>query len=373
MKKSYLKAHKALNGFEAYLKKMTQSLIGYPTNLAYDYRPLLPFFQYSLNNLGDPFHDCGFKIHSRSFEKKVLDFFAKLYQIPKDKFWGYVCSGGTEGNLYGLFLARELYPKGHLIFSQASHYSIHKAARILKLPHTIIPTDEHGEMNYDHLKHIIQSLGHTPLIFNLNIGTTMHGAIDKLDTVVQLMKDLKIKKFYIHCDAALSGMIVPFTNKAHYLSFKQPIHSIAVSGHKFIGSPIPCGVVLTHKYLVEKIANNIDYIKSLDTTITGSRSGLTPMILWYAILTHGLSGFKQQAHQCLEQADYLYQQLKVHQIPCWKEAASNTVLFKPPHPRIADRWQLATSGDWAHVIVMQHVTKPKIDQFMQDIIKSKKV
>ena len=30
---------------------------------------------------------------------------------PKET-WGYCTNGGTEGNMYGLFLAREIYPKG---------------------------------------------------------------------------------------------------------------------------------------------------------------------------------------------------------------------------------------------------------------------
>lgn len=29
------------------------------------------------------------------------------------------------------------------------------------------------------------------------------------------------------------------------VTFKKPIGSISVSGHKFVGSPVPCGVVMT--------------------------------------------------------------------------------------------------------------------------------
>jgi histidine decarboxylase len=29
------------------------------------------------------------------------------------------------------------------------------------------------------------------------------------------------------------------------VSFKKPIGSVSVSGHKFVGSPVPCGVVMT--------------------------------------------------------------------------------------------------------------------------------
>lgn len=29
------------------------------------------------------------------------------------------------------------------------------------------------------------------------------------------------------------------------VTFKKPIGSVSVSGHKFVGAPVPCGVVMT--------------------------------------------------------------------------------------------------------------------------------
>ena len=111
-------------------------------------------------------------------------------------------------------------------------------------------------------------------------------------------------RFYIHCDGALFGMMMPFIKQApmvglrcmpacqlcadarpcaepppsaagsrdcagasaHCLgaqaapgaepgaapcpaapqvTFKKPIGSVSVSGHKFMGAPVPCGVVIT--------------------------------------------------------------------------------------------------------------------------------
>jgi len=40
-----------------------------------------------------------------AFEVSVLDWFAKLWQIEKDQYWGYVTTGGTEGNLHGILVA----------------------------------------------------------------------------------------------------------------------------------------------------------------------------------------------------------------------------------------------------------------------------
>ena len=62
---------------------------------------------------------------------------------------------------------------------------------------------------------------------------------------------------YIHCDGALAGMLLPFhyqTNtRSHeyHISFKHGIDSISVSGHKMLGCPMPCGVVITRKVSID--------------------------------------------------------------------------------------------------------------------------
>lgn len=53
-------------------------------------------------------------------------------------------------------------------------------------------------------------------------------------------------RFFIHCDGALFGMMMPFLRQdAPMVTFKKPIGSVSVSGHKFVGAPVPCGVVIT--------------------------------------------------------------------------------------------------------------------------------
>src|SRR6266568_9490249 len=137
------------------LKTYSETFIGYPINLAYDYTDLFDFFHFSINNVGDPFTDSLYKITTRELEREIIHFFSKLYKIPTEKSWGYVTTGGTEGNLYGLFLARELYPEGILYFSADSHYSIPKNARILNMRHVVVPSVENGEIDYRALEAVI--------------------------------------------------------------------------------------------------------------------------------------------------------------------------------------------------------------------------
>jgi len=63
-----------------------------------------------LNNAGDPFLGSSFSLNSMAFEVSVLDWFAKLWEIEKDEYWGYVTTGGTEGNLHGILAGLVFLP-----------------------------------------------------------------------------------------------------------------------------------------------------------------------------------------------------------------------------------------------------------------------
>ena len=52
--------------------------------------------------------------------------------------------------------------------------------------------------------------------------------------------------------------------------------SISISGHKLIGAPLPCGIVLTRRHLVETLGRAVELVGVNDTTLSGSRNGLTP-------------------------------------------------------------------------------------------------
>ena len=347
-----------------------QRFLGYPCNANIKgYKPLFDLMSVPFNNVGDPFVDSSYKLTTKSFEKEVLRFLAKLYKLPRKDFWGYVTSGGTEGNMYGLFVGRELHPKGLLYFSVDSHYSILKAARLLRMESVIVSSTPDGAIDLVHLEKMLRKNRKRDPIISLNIGTTMKGAIDDLDGVVRLLKKLKIKKYYIHCDAALFGMLVPFLKGAPVVNFKKPIGSIAISGHKFIGSPVPCGVVLTKKKFTKSISQKVEYVDTIDNTITGSRSALGPLVIWYAIKTRKYEGFRKEANECVENAKYLKDKLERIKYPVFLNNFSNTVVLKKPSKKLVRKWTLASEGEWSHVVVMQHVTKSKLERFFKDVKK----
>ena len=62
----------------------------------------------------------------------------------------------------------------------------------------------------------------------------------------------------------------------------------------------------------------IDYIGSFDSTMSGSLNGLAAILLWYAIANKGFNGLRNYALQMLEMADYATQRIWKAGFNAWK-------------------------------------------------------
>ena len=162
-------------------------------------------------------------------------------------------------------------------------------------------------------------------------------------------------------------MTLPFIKNAPVFDFRAGIDSLAISGHKFIGSPIPCGVVLARKRNVDRIARSIEYVGTLDTTLSGSRNAISPLILWYAIKTLGKEGFTRMIQHSLDMSVYAVDELKKHGIEAWRNKHSITVVIPKVTPSVTTKWQIAVHKDHAHIILMPHITKMQVDELVDDI------
>ncbi len=359
--------HHRLGEFLESVKYHSDHVMGYPCARDFNYDALKPFLDIPLNNVGDPFAESTNKDNSRQFEREVLAFWADLLRAPKDEWWGYVTNGGTEGNLYGLYLARELYPKGIVYYSQDTHYSVSKNLHFLNMRNIMIRSQPHGEIDYDDLRETLRVNRDVPPIIFANIGTTMTEARDNIATIQGIIHDLAIPNYYIHSDAAMCGSIAPFLKDRPSFDFADGADSISISGHKFIGSPIPCGIVLARKQHVNRIARSVAYIGNLDTTVTGSRNGLTPLILWYAMKQQGREGLAKRVENSLELAAYTVDELIKIGVPAWRNKDAITVVVPEVDPDIKAKWQLATANGISHIMLMPYLTKQHVDALIADI------
>ena len=347
-------------------KSAGDSQIGYPANQKFDYSPLAPFLQYTLNNIGDPFHETIFRANTHEIEREVIVQFAGLTRLDPDDAWGYVTSGGTEGNMYGLYLARELFPNAMFYFSEDTHYSVLKNVRVLNARYIMIKRQENGEIDYQDLYDMVRVHRDLPAVIMANIGTTMHGATDDLNRIKGILQDLAVTQSYIHADAALSGLILPFVPEPQPFGFDVGIDSISISGHKLLGAPLPCGVVITRKGYVERVSRAIELVGVHDTTLSGSRSAFAPLMIWYAMSRYGDQGLRELVQGMMDNAEYAVDRFNQRGIPAWRNRNSATVVFPKPPPRVFAKWQIAPEGHEAHIITMPHVTREMIDELVED-------
>lgn len=361
-----------LDEFWAYCVKNQYFNIGYPESADFDYTILERFMRFSINNCGDWAEYCNYLLNSFDFEKEVMEYFADLFKIPFEDSWGYVTNGGTESNMFGCYLGRELFPDGTLYYSKDTHYSVAKIVKLLRIKSQLVDSLPNGEIDYDDLiNKIKQDDEKHPIIF-ANIGTTVRGAIDDISKIQVMIGELGIKRedYYIHADAALSGMILPFVDEPQGFNFADGIDSIGVSGHKMIGSPIPCGIVVAKKRNVDAISVEIDYISAHDKTITGSRNGHTPLMMWYAVKSHSHADFKRRINRSLDLAQHAVQRLQSAGINAWRNKNSITVVFPCPSEAVWKKHCLATSGGQAHLITTaHHLDASKVDALIDDVIK----
>lgn len=361
------KDKKKLKDFLKLLENKRRTFIGYPVNTCFDYSEISKYLEFPINNVGDPFDSSYYGINSREFEVEVLDWFAKLYKAPKNNYWGYVTNGGTEGNMYGLYLAREIYPKGVVYYSQDTHYSVSKNIRMLGMDHVMIKSRRNGEMDYGDFKSMLSTWRSAPPIIFANLGTTMKEGVDDIDKIKKVLKELAIPEYYIHADAAMAGMTLPFIDGSKFYNFQDGIQSVSISGHKVIGSPIPCGIVLALKSNVGRIARAVEYVGTLDSTVSGSRNGFTPILLWYAIKSKGFNGFKKVIRNSLRSAEYAVNKMNENGIQAWKNDHAITVVFPKPSKEVCEKWQMALQDGLAHILCMPQVTHELIDELVYDI------
>jgi histidine decarboxylase len=334
----------------ARLRNDVASCLGYPASAAFDYTPLLPFLRYPINNFGDPFGPGANCVNTHEFEREVIQTFAGLVGATADETWGYVTSGGTEGNTFGLFLGRETFPDGIAFYSTDAHASITKALTLLRIRGVRVRSRADGSIDLDDFRDTVSTNRGTPAIVLANVGSMMKGAVDNLPEMLAILDELGVRRF-VHADAALSGMILPFVDESPPWNFRAGVDSVAISGHKMIGSPIPCGVVLTRRPHAERVAY---------ATLTGSRNGVTPLFLWHALRT---VDFRNIVRSCLDIAEYA-----VDRIPgAWRHLHSPVVVFDRPPADVVRKWQLAVQGEIAHLVAMPQVTRELIDRFVSDL------
>ncbi len=155
--------------------------LGYPYNLCFSPGVPADLGQYLINNLGDPYAGSHYGSEVCAEEREAIDWLMRLWGCQdRRQYWGSIGASGTEGNLWGIYLGREMLPGAVLLHGADAHYSLPKAARILRIPALQVASLPQGEMDMADLAGQLALLQGRPVILALTCGTTMKGAHDNI-------------------------------------------------------------------------------------------------------------------------------------------------------------------------------------------------
>lgn len=360
-----------------------QTYFGYPVNQQSEMRDFYEWYLsagmevINLNNAGDPMTDQPWNMSSQAFEREVIEYFAPYYGFKLDDVWGIVTHSGTDGNNHGIYFgANYLKNKTHMepivYVSDEAHYSNMRLAHLQNLDMKLIKSDAMGRMIPEELEKALDTS--RPVLIVYAMGSTFKGAIDDMHALNAVIdRHTEIPAVYRHVDAALFGGYLPFTEHRQMVSHEaMRFESIAISGHKFFGIDSPSGLFLCTREVYEGQADfNVTYLNGNMRMINCSRDAVQPLKFWWIIQKVGAARWTQQAAQMLECTAYLKQELDKIGWPAWVNKCSNTVFFRRPPADIVRTYNLAQGydenfgGELAHVVVMQHVTKEKINKFVK--------
>jgi histidine decarboxylase len=341
-----------------------------------------------------------------------------------------------------------------IFYSEDTHYSVIKAVRVLELTtfyeagqrrypgqcpitpdgawpqevpsHNQDNAPNSGAIDVGQLERLVRFFverGHPPIIV-MNMGSTWKGAYDDVPAVNDMLKQLgnefpwlwertisygpnlsdTRRGFWLHVDGALGGPFLPFVEMAYnrgLLQERGPIFdfrneavmSIGCSMHKWIGGPWPSGIYMTRTKYQLRPPDTAGYIGSADTTFGGSRSGVSPIVLWdyfsrmsyednikKAIETEAIAAYAEDRLRRLE-ADL--KQKFGPQVDLWiaRSQLSLTVRFRQVNPSLAFKWtvdtetldvpvldgKLVEQRALSHVFAMHSLTRQIVDGFIEDV------
>ncbi|HYN92793.1 MAG TPA: histidine decarboxylase [Pilimelia sp.] len=358
-----------LDALNARLEAVSWFNIGFPAAGDLDFRPLTGYFGELLNNLGDPFIDGAYPRHTKDMEREVVELVADLLRAPADDRWGYVAGGASEGIAYALRLARTRYPDGIVYHSAAAHHSVANAVHLLGMRSVVVRADAHGELDYADLATVVGQRRDRPAVVVANIGSPADEAVDDVRRITAELDGLAVRRRWIHADAALSGIPLALLDPEGRpgFDFADGADSVDVSGHKFLGTPLPCAVVVVRASQHRAHARNATYTGSPDTTVTNSRPGHAALLLWWAMMRYGMDTHRARAAAARDLAEYAHQRLIETGWPAHRHPHAFTVALRTPPKAVTDTWTLAHHGDRSHLICMPGVRQAQIDAFVADL------
>lgn len=280
------------------------------------------------------------------------------------EFVGYRCaegaftSGGMISNLTAVLAARErALPgcrtdgfagrAGALYCSAESHHSVVRAAEAAGIGSSFVRRlgiDERRRMATAELAAAIAADrrdGITPIAVVANGGTTLTGAVDRIDAAADVCEQEGV---WLHVDGAY-GLAAAATERAGPLfAGVERADSVTLDAHKWLGLQKSCSLVLLREAgaLERAFGHEEGYLRreevpnAVERTLEYSRP-LRSLKLWLAFRTHGAAAFRGWIEGTLDLAGSLAEAVRGDQaLELLCEPTLSTVCFRHAPEGVAD-------------------------------------
>lgn len=353
-------------------------MFGYPANMIEEssmvkYLRWIESKLFYINSCGTAYEKGNYKLCKNKFELNIISSISKNLGISTRDYWGYITSGGTEGNFWGIREGLNTYPKGILYFSDSTHYSVYKYVEMTNnIKYDVIPTID-GSIDKEILVNKIINNDKSKIdgvVLVLNFVTTEMGSCDDIEYIINNLIKNGIP-FYIHVDAALYGGIPNNQKKSPSQKLKKiiklEVDSISISLHKYIGLPKTNGILLAKN---KNKSHFIEYIGQHDRTICGSRDFLPFTTQQQIIEMYSRSS----PNDYYKNIRYFEKKLIDNNIYFKKgDINGNIFVVKKPSKYICKKYQLSNfkkENKWySHIIIFPFHEKIIIDNLVEDLSK----
>ena len=310
---------------------------------------------------------------TQKIEREVVKFLLKLTS-GNENFYGHVLSGGTEANITALWAARNTGFR-RILTTQEAHFSLRKAADLLKVPIKFVKSNGH-RMSVVDLRREIKDGD----IVVANAGNTQFGFVDPIEEIGGICT---MHRCYLHVDAAFGGFVIPFLNEIYERKIKfgfeiPEVMSVTIDPHKMGLAPYPAGGLVARENIFKSIEVPAPYLTSgKSDTLLGTRQSGSVAAAYASILYFGWKGYRRLVRECMENTFYLVERAREMEFDVPYEPEMNIVNIKVKNP-IAVRDELLKSG-WSvsaseefgtiRIVVMPHVKKEIIEEFLKTLKK----
>jgi len=332
------------------------------------------YLEFLETNLGDPELFPG----TKNLESKYLSFVSNLLNAPKTAI-GLIGSGGSESNITAIWIAKNLSRKKEIILPESAHFSFEKIGSLMDIKLTYIPLNKDFTINIQSLKKKINNK--TAAVIGL-AGSSELGTVDLIPEISDICKDQNI---FLHIDAAFGGFVIPFLKKLGYkvndFDFKlKGVNSISIDSHKMGYSAIPIGaLIIRNKKWLDEISVETPYISlKKQAGVLATRSG-GPVAAAYAVAKYlGNDGYKNLVKKCMNNTNYFEEKIKELGLNFVIKPTMNVLGIKIKNPtKLVNKltyygWKVNKMERLSaiRIVIMPHVTKKIIDDFIPDLEKA---